>query len=167
MVTSEPNTSLIGWISRVNGTRVGRHVYSQRMGANLLKLLQRHAEDFGKYPDHRLAPALATGLRLMSPTMEEFDHTFTRVEGGSSPPFPFDSSDDCYTWASSHKVLPDIRVPFLTVNAADDPIVQEVPDPIHQICGRCSALAPQHGQQGQPQPTSGDDSDKEEKEKHW
>ena len=29
------------------------------------------------------------------------------------------------------------------------------------------APAPQHGQQGQPQPTSGDDSDKEEKEQHW
>ena len=70
-------------------------------------------------------------------------------------------------WASSHKVLPDIRVPFLAVNAADDPIVQEVSNLIHQICGRCSAPTPQHGRQGQPQPTSGDDSDKEEKEKHW
>ena len=97
------------------------------MGTNLLKLLQRHAEDLGKYPDHPVAPALATGLRLKSPTMEEFDHAFTRVGGGCSPPFPFDSSDDYYTWASSHKVLPDIRVPFLAVNAADDPIVQEVP----------------------------------------
>ena len=29
------------------------------------------------------------------------------------------------------------------------------------------APAGQHGQQGQPQPTSGDDSDREEKEKHW
>jgi hypothetical protein len=30
-------------------------------------------------------------------------------------------------WSSSHKVLPGIRIPFLAINAADDPIVQDVP----------------------------------------
>jgi predicted alpha/beta-fold hydrolase len=112
---------------RLNGTHFGRFVYSQGMGGNLLKLLQKHSAELSKYPDHIIAPALARGLSLKTPTMEDFDQAFTRVGGGSSPPFPFDSSDDYYAWASSHKVLPDIKVPFLAVNAADDPIVQEVP----------------------------------------
>jgi len=47
----------------------------------------------------------------------------TRFIGGSSPPFPFKSADAYYTWASSHKALHTIRVPFLAINAADDPIV--------------------------------------------
>lgn len=34
---------------------------------------------------------------------------------------------DYYTWGSSHKYLPDIRIPFLAINAEDDPIVQEIP----------------------------------------
>ena len=114
-------------LHRLNGTHVGRFVYSQGMGGNLLKLLQNHAKELSQYPDHPIAPALARGLNLKAPTMEDFDEAFTRVGGGPSPPFPFASADDYYVWSSSHKVLPDIRVPFLSINAADDPIVQDVP----------------------------------------
>lgn len=34
---------------------------------------------------------------------------------------------DYYKWASSHKCLKDIRIPFLAINSEDDPIVQEIP----------------------------------------
>jgi hypothetical protein len=60
--------------------------------------------------------------------MEDFDQAFTRIAGGSSPPFPFASAEDYYVWASSHKALADVKVPFLAINAADDPVVQEIPE---------------------------------------
>lgn len=34
---------------------------------------------------------------------------------------------DYYAWASSHKYLKDVRIPFLAINAEDDPIVQDIP----------------------------------------
>src|ERR1700761_267759 len=50
-----------------------------------------------------------------------------RLIGGPSPPFPFATAHDYYRWASSHKLMGDVRVPFLVLNADDDPIVQDVP----------------------------------------
>jgi len=111
----------------LNGSVVGRHVYSQGMGGNLLNLLKRHATSLTEAQNERVSQAVAKGLGLKKPTMEDFDDTFTRIAGGSSPPFPFASAHEYYVWSSSHKVLPDIKVPFLAINAADDPIVHEVP----------------------------------------
>ena len=112
---------------RLNASIIGRYIYSQSMGGNLLSVLKRHAEEFAKFQDERIAEALLKGLALKSPTLEDFDDTFTRVAGGSSPPFPFASATDYHNWASSHKVLGDIRIPFLAINAADDPVVRDVP----------------------------------------
>jgi len=110
----------------LNSGFIGRF-YSQGMGSNLLRLLKRHAKSLSRYPEHRIAPALSAALELNSPALDNFDHTFTRIAGGSSPPFPFASATDYYVWASSHKVLVDVKIPFLAVNAADDPVVQEIP----------------------------------------
>jgi len=59
--------------------------------------------------------------------LKDVDQAMTRFIGASSPPFPFESADAYYVWASSHHELPKIRVPFLPINAADDPIVGFVP----------------------------------------
>ncbi|KAF7440481.1 hypothetical protein PC9H_000826 [Pleurotus ostreatus] len=111
----------------LNSTLIGKHIYARGMGSNLLNLLKKHIQPLSKDPEHRVAKALITALELNNPTMEEFDNTFTRIAGGSPPTFPFDSATDYYNWASSHKVLGDVKVPFLAVNAADDPVVQDVP----------------------------------------
>jgi len=97
------------------------------MGGNLLDLLKRHASSLAGYQNERVSAAIAKGLALKRPTMEDFDGTFTRVAGGSSPPFPFASANDYYVWASSHYVVPNIKIPFLAINAADDPVVRDVP----------------------------------------
>jgi len=55
------------------------------------------------------------------------DHAFTRFCGGGSPPFLFKSADDHYVWASNHRHISSIRVPFLAINAADDLIVGFTP----------------------------------------
>jgi len=65
-------------------------------------------------------------LGMKFPRGDEVDHIIMRFVGGTSP--PFESADDYYVHASSDQVLGDIRVPFLSINSADDPIVRVVPE---------------------------------------
>lgn len=106
---------------------MGRHIYSKGMGGNLLSLLKRHVNALVTDPEHRVAKAVPLTLALKNPTLEQFDETFTRVAGGAAPTFPFATANDYYRWSSSHYVVKDIRVPYLAINAADDPVVRNVP----------------------------------------
>ncbi|KAG5353932.1 hypothetical protein C0989_011420 [Termitomyces sp. Mn162] len=108
-------------------TFLGKHVYSKGMGGNLQNLLRRHEKALQSDPEHRVTKAMPSALALRNPTLEKFDDTFTRVAGGSAPTFPFATAHDYYRWGSSHQVVQDIRVPFLAINAADDPVVRHVP----------------------------------------
>lgn len=97
------------------------------MGGNLLKLLKRHIHAFVEDRDHYVAKAAEVALKLENPTLSEFDEAFTRVAGGPGPHFPFPNSDAYYIWGSTHNVVDKITVPFLAINAADDPVVRHVP----------------------------------------
>lgn len=109
---------------RLENEYIPKTFYATALGANLIALLKRNLPDIRKLPpDDRLSPILDNILSLKNPTLKEVDHAMTRFIGGSSPPFPFESADTYYVWASSHRSLPEIRVPFLALNAADDPIV--------------------------------------------
>lgn len=111
---------------RLDSSYIG-HVYSKGMGQNLVNLLKSHLDSLSQTPDHDVTKAAMAAVALNKPTVKEFDNTFTRVGGGSSPPWPFATAADYYEYASSHKVLGDVRIPFLALNAADDPVVQDVP----------------------------------------
>jgi uncharacterized protein len=102
-------------------------VYSRGMGANLARLVKRNYRELTIDPDHIVTKAAKAAVALKNPTLQEFDNTFTCKGGGSTPPFPFETADDYYRWASSHNVVNDIRVPYLAINADDDPIVQDIP----------------------------------------
>ncbi|KAI0054048.1 AB-hydrolase YheT [Auriscalpium vulgare] len=104
-----------------------RSVYSKGMGGNLRKLVMRHLSTIAKFPDPTLAKATAEILAKKSFTLVEFDGTVTRRVGGPSPPFPLANAWEYYRWCASHKCLPDIRIPFIGINADDDPIVENVP----------------------------------------
>ncbi|KAI0374786.1 AB-hydrolase YheT [Pilatotrama ljubarskyi] len=104
-----------------------RHVYSRGMARNLQKVVARHMEALSKFPDSLAWKAVKAASVKKNMTLLEFDDTVTRVVGGSSPPFPFPTAHDYYRAASSHRVLGDIRVPFLALNAEDDPIVSSFP----------------------------------------
>jgi len=106
---------------------IGNSVYAKGMGGNLQNVLKRNAKALSKDPDTLMAKRVTATLALKNPTLYEWDHSITRFVGGPSPPFPFDSGVDYYIWASSHKVLGDIRVPFLAFNSADDPVVRSSP----------------------------------------
>ncbi|KAH7916065.1 AB-hydrolase YheT [Hygrophoropsis aurantiaca] len=113
--------------TKLLSTYIGRHIYSQGMGRNLVNLLKRHVASLAQNAEHPVAKAAIATVKLDKPTVDSFDESFTRIAGGSSPPWPFDSAYDYYEYASSHKVLGDVRIPFLAINAADDPVVQDVP----------------------------------------
>ncbi|KAJ7582736.1 Alpha/Beta hydrolase protein [Mycena floridula] len=120
------------WDLEDNNTRLlnsflGRHVYSKGMGGNLLALVKRNIVPLTADPEHRTAKAVPFAMSLKNPTLRDFDHAFTRWAGGAPPIFPFESAEKYYEWASSHYVVKDITVPFLAINAADDPVVRYAP----------------------------------------
>lgn len=93
------------------------------MGTNLLKLVKRHEKAFCADPDHPVAKILPAVLALRHPTMDAFDEAFTSSIGDVAAPFLFPDVWAYYRWASSEQVLEDIEIPFLAINAADDPVV--------------------------------------------
>ena len=97
------------------------------MGQNLVNILGKHTSLLTRDPNPTIAEAATQASALSWPTIDTFDQVFTRIGGGSSPPWPFASALDYYEYASSHKVLGNVRIPFLSINAADDPVVQEIP----------------------------------------
>ncbi|KAJ7756513.1 Alpha/Beta hydrolase protein [Mycena maculata] len=109
-------------------TTLGRHLYLRGMGDNVMTLMRHHSQAFLANPDHPAAKVVPTVLRLKKPTLTDFDDLFT-CNVGDTPPFPFPSVRDYYTWASSHEVAEQIRVPCLTINSADDPVVHRVQMP--------------------------------------
>lgn len=80
-----------------------------------------------KFPDSRLAQSLPELFSHKSITLEQFDGLITIHSGGTSPLFPFANTREYYTHASSHRMLEDVRIPFLAVNSDDDPIVKYIP----------------------------------------
>jgi predicted alpha/beta-fold hydrolase len=97
------------------------------MGTSLLGLVKANPEELARNASDSTMLALIDTLQLTNPTLEEFDHSFSRIVGGNKPPYPFETAMDYYAWSSSHKLLDKVQIPFLAINSADDPIVQDVP----------------------------------------
>jgi len=98
------------------------------MGGTLIALFQRNADTLCAFSEpSAITPHLPTLLSLKNPDFITVNSHLTAIIGGSFPPFPFPTVLDYYEWASADKALPGIRVPFLALNAMDDPIVAEVP----------------------------------------
>jgi predicted alpha/beta-fold hydrolase len=112
----------------LHGQWFRRNFYAKGMGRNIRQLVSRHVDSIMKFPDSRLARCLPELFSHKSLTLKQFDDLVTVHAGGTTPPFPFESARDYYAHASSHKVLGDVRIPFLAVNADDDPVVKHVPE---------------------------------------
>lgn len=97
------------------------------MGGNLQNLLRKHIDSLTADPTHYVAIAAKSAVALSNPTLADFDQEFTRIAGGPPPHFPFPNSEEYYIWGSSDKMIPYITVPFLSLNADDDPVVRHVP----------------------------------------
>ena len=106
---------------------MGKHVYSKAMANNLRKLVKKHFKPLTQDPEHMVAKAANAAIILDNPTLKKFDDTFTRIAGGHAPRFPFPDANAYYVGCSSHNMVQHIRVPFLAINASDDPIVCSAP----------------------------------------
>ncbi|KAJ7905470.1 Alpha/Beta hydrolase protein [Mycena olivaceomarginata] len=113
-------------LAKNNDGFIGRF-YSKAMATNLINLVRRNLDGLNLFPDAEIAQYIPTVLNLKGALLDDFDNTFTRIAGGSPPNFPFATAHDYYKWGSSHNVVSKIRVPYLAINAADDPVVQHVP----------------------------------------
>ncbi|KAG6835449.1 hypothetical protein H0H93_001371 [Arthromyces matolae] len=112
---------------RLLSSFLGKHVYLKAMGGNFQSLLRRHEKELQADLEHIATRVVPSTLALLNPTLEQVDDIFTRVAGGPAPTFPFSTVDEYYRWGSSHNVVQKIGVPFLAINADDDPIVSHVP----------------------------------------
>ena len=102
-------------------------MYSKAMANNLRKVVKKHFKALIQDPEHIVAKAANAAVNLDNPTLQEFDDTFTKIAGGPAPHFPFPDANAYYVWGSSHNMVQHIRVPFLAINAGDDPIVSSAP----------------------------------------
>ncbi|KAF8521575.1 AB-hydrolase YheT [Hysterangium stoloniferum] len=107
-----------------------RNLYSKTMGENLRRLALSHIDPLLRNAPAEFLSNIEAMKRQKSPCLIEVDETLTRFVGGSSPPFPLPSASAYYDWASSHKHIASIRVPFLAISSLDDPIVKDVPLPV-------------------------------------
>ncbi|TCD69713.1 hypothetical protein EIP91_006480 [Steccherinum ochraceum] len=88
---------------------------------------QSHLATAVQFPDSPMAAAMPAILEMKRPFLADYDQAMTCLAGGASPPFPFPTVCDYYTWASTDDALREVRVPLLAINAADDPIVTKLP----------------------------------------
>jgi len=105
---------------------LGKRVYSKAMANNLRNVVKRNLKALIQDPEHIVAKAANAAIDLDNPTLKKFDDTFTRIAGGHAP-FPFPDADAYYVGCSSHNMVQHITVPFLAINAGDDPIVSSAP----------------------------------------
>lgn len=120
------------WDMEKNGyslvrTFLGRNLWARGMGWSLYGLVKRHKQALSADPNHPVAKALPSTLALRHPRMHEFDAAFTKDVGDTEPPFPFPTVAEYYRWASSDRSIKDIKVPFMAINSADDPVVTSSP----------------------------------------
>ncbi|KAL7418672.1 hypothetical protein Q5752_006355 [Cryptotrichosporon argae] len=108
-------------------------VYSRALGLNLLRLFRRHYDanpalfKRADSPVRHLLGVLADMDRgTLGPVrLKKVDEVMVTKLGGphGEGAFPFDTADDYYNWASPNKVIHDVQVPLLSINAFDDPVV--------------------------------------------
>ncbi|KAM5538983.1 hypothetical protein V8D89_007206 [Ganoderma adspersum] len=118
---------LVASSDRLESRLFHRLVYSRGMAQNLQNLVARHKDALSKFPESMLWRSFQAHLPKKDMTLMQFDDAITRLAGGPSPPFPFASARHYYVAGASHNVLDDIRVPFLAISAADDPIASSIP----------------------------------------
>ncbi|KAF5311736.1 hypothetical protein D9758_018943 [Tetrapyrgos nigripes] len=160
-------------LTSITSTIMG-NIWTRGMGANMLTLVQRHAPSLSgntrrvleegevKNPlspifegRNIVAGAVEKALALRFPTLDKFDHTFTRVIGGVAVDL---GPKEYYTQNGSHRVLPHIRRPLLAINAVDDPIVQSFPKTVEEIDSEWTTmvLTPGGGHLGWLEPVAWD-----------
>jgi predicted alpha/beta-fold hydrolase len=96
---------------------ITKYVYNYALGGALQALLSRHKDIFLSHPDSPLpADVLKEYLEERAVGMRQFDEVITRRVFGYADAY------DYYAHNSSTRFIEGIRVPYLGLNALDDPI---------------------------------------------
>lgn len=101
---------------------LGLEVYSKTMGGSMKRLFEQHVEQISKNPRIDVAAVRACTY------LHEFDRTVQCATWG----YPTEGA--YYRDASSVDSLLAIRIPFLTVQAEDDPIAHREAIPYQEFC---------------------------------
>lgn len=113
------------------GDIISRNVYAKSLGTNLVNLVRVNETAMRSFQERNCARQVEVLYNFKGgPMLEDFDNMVTSYLGGSERPhgpFPLKNAQEYYTYASTHKIVANVRVPLLTINAADDPVVQKVP----------------------------------------
>ncbi|TFK87292.1 AB-hydrolase YheT [Polyporus arcularius HHB13444] len=110
-------------------TILGRFVYRYVLGGALRALLHLHRRVFLEAAElplsrARLEDVLSRRRRI---TLMQYDELIT------APLYGFAGAMDYYAKISSSKVIPDIRIPCLAINSADDPVTGADSLPTDQV----------------------------------
>lgn len=118
-----------GWFSS--------RVYSKALGENLIRMFFRNYDAHPEVEWSAEQQQAAHDLRELQEKgpvrLKTVDEVLTRKVGGPQPPFPFASADAYYEYAGSHKLIENMAVPTLGINAFDDPVVHGSALPFTQV----------------------------------
>ncbi|KIY64920.1 AB-hydrolase YheT [Cylindrobasidium torrendii FP15055 ss-10] len=111
--------------SILNTPILGR-IYAQSLGTSLCDIARLNETVLRTSASPTIQHAITAALAFRKPTLREFHQALGRFDG-EPPLYPFASAEAYFSALSSHRALPDIRIPFLAINAVDDPVVTQVP----------------------------------------
>jgi predicted alpha/beta-fold hydrolase len=100
---------------------LGLHVYSRTMGKNLMKLFEQHREQILKNP----------GIDELKLRKSRYLHEFDRHV--QCPTWGYPTEGAYYRDSQSVDALLAVRVPFLGINAEDDPISSKAGLPYEEV----------------------------------
>jgi predicted alpha/beta-fold hydrolase len=100
---------------------LGLHVYSRTMGKNLMKLFERHREQILQNE----------GIDLEALLKSKYLHEFDRYV--QCPTWGYPTEGAYYRDSQSVDALLAVRIPFLGINAEDDPISSKAGIPYEEI----------------------------------
>lgn len=120
---------------KLDATWFSRNVYSKAMGQNILNIYRRIMRSPPPSaaltpsstrpsspsqaatwvhpiarPDSRLFKHVDTLAKMKRPLLREIDECIVREVGGNTPPFPFESAESYYEWASPKHKIEGIRM---------------------------------------------------------
>ncbi|KAF8825218.1 Alpha/Beta hydrolase protein [Lentinula edodes] len=111
----------------LSGTIIGRNVYNNALGTNLMNVAKQHHKALMADRSLPIAKALEPLMSVAQMTLTNFDKVFLSQVGGPPPQFPYATVNEYYNAMSSHECVGGITIPYLAINSADDPVVQYVP----------------------------------------
>ncbi|KAG9033266.1 hypothetical protein FRB95_000360 [Tulasnella sp. JGI-2019a] len=119
---------LVNEDTRLDNSFLLRNVYSTAMASNVVALMKENLESIKEGPAIPPYYNLFDLLAMPRPTFHDITEILTsKVGGHPSSGFPFDNAKSFCEWASARRLIPNIRVPFLIINAVDDPCVDYIP----------------------------------------